>query len=91
MIPIHSTLHIVTGVLAVLILYRGGERGAFWFASGFGLFYLGLGLAGMLGGHQLGLGLQPFDHPFHLVLGALGLLAAGLTAYQSTAMRKVSS
>lgn len=78
MIPIHSTLHIVTGLLAVAILYRGGERGAFWFALGFGFFYLALGLAGMLSGNPLGLGLQPFDHPIHLALGAVGLFAAYL-------------
>src|SRR4026209_2122160 len=58
MIPIHSTFHIITGLLAVGILYRGGERAAFWFAAGFGLFYLTLGLAGVLTGQPLGLGLQ---------------------------------
>jgi hypothetical protein len=91
MIPIHSTLHIVTGLLAVAVLYRGGERGVFWFALGFGLFYLGLGLAGVLSGHPMGLGLQPFDHPIHLVLGVVGVLVAAPTAYQSFANRKVSS
>lgn len=85
MIPIHSTLHILTGIIAVVILYHGDERGAYWFALGFGLFYLGLGLAGMLSGHQLGLSLQPFDHPIHLALGVVGLLAAYLSN------RKVSS
>ena len=87
MIPIHSTLHIVTGILAVAILYRGGERGAFWFALGFGLFYLSLGLAGMLSGHPMGLGLQLFDHPIHLVLGVVGIIAA----YLSNRTRKVTS
>ena len=91
MIPIHSTLHIVTGLLAVAVLYKGGERGAFWFALGFGLFYLGLGLVGILSGHPMGLGLQPFDHPIHLVLGVVGILAAAPTAYRSFANRKVSS
>ena len=90
MIPVHSILHIVTGILAVVIFYRGGERGSFWFALGFGLFYLSLGLAGMLSGHQMGLGLQPFDHPIHLVLGVIGLLAAGVSAYFSNSNRKVS-
>jgi hypothetical protein len=83
MIPIHSILHIMTGLLAVAILYRGGERAAFWFAAGFGLFYLTLGLAGVLSGQSLGLGLQPFDHPIHLVLGVVGLLAA----YRSSTTR----
>jgi hypothetical protein len=87
MIPIHSTLHIVTGLLAVVILYRGKEREAFWFALGFGLFYLVLGLAGMFSGHQLGLGLQLFDHPIHLALGIVGIIAA----YQSNRIGKVSS
>ena len=91
MIPIHSTLHIVTGVIALFILYRGGERGAFWFALGFGLFYLALGLAGMFSGQPLGLGLQPFDHPIHLVLGVVGLLVAAPTIYESFSNRKVSS
>jgi hypothetical protein len=84
MIPIHSTLHIITGLLAVAILVRGGERGAFWFAAGFGLFYLTLGLAGVLSGQPLRLGLQPFDHPIHLVLGVVGLFAA----YRSLTTRR---
>jgi hypothetical protein len=83
MIPIHSTLHIITGLLAVAILYGGGERAAFWFAAGFGAFYLTLGLAGVLSGQPLGLGLQPFDHPIHLVLGVVGLFAA----YRSSTSR----
>lgn len=91
MIPIHSTLHFVTSILALVIFYRGGERGAFWFAFGFGLFYISLGLAGWLTGHQFGLGLQPFDHPFHLFLGTLGLLAAAPTIYHSITSRKVSA
>jgi hypothetical protein len=91
MIPIHSTLHLVTSILAIVIFYRGGERGSFWFALGFGLFYTALGLAGWLTGQQFGLGLMPFDHPFHLFLGTLGLLAAGLSASLSTARRKVLS
>jgi hypothetical protein len=80
MIPVHSILHIVTGILAVVILYRGGERGAYSFALGFGSFYLLLGMAGLLSGHPLGLGLQPFDHPIHLFLGAAGLPAAYLSS-----------
>jgi hypothetical protein len=90
MIPIHSTLHFVTGILALVIFYRGGERGAFWFAFGFGLFYIALGLAGWFSGQPLGLGLQPFDHPFHLFLGTLALLAALPTLYRSVARRRVS-
>ena len=78
MIPIHSMLHIVTGLLALALLGWGGAGGVWWFALGFGTFYTLLGLAGLLTGLQLGLGLQPFDHPFHLLAGLPGLVAAAL-------------
>ena len=78
MIPMHSALHIVTGLLAVAILYRNKGREAFLFSLGFGLFYLLLGLSGMLSGHPMGLGLQPFDHPIHLALGIVGIFTAFL-------------
>jgi hypothetical protein len=83
MIPPHSILHILTGIVALTVLFRGGQRGTFWFAAGFGVFYLSLSIFGMITGHPTMLGLQPFDHPFHLVLGGLGLLAVGASLYQS--------
>ena len=78
MIPIHSALHIVTGLLAVAVLRSGGARGAWLYAFLFGLFYTSLGVVALLSGMTLGLGLQPFDHPFHLVAGVPGLIAAWL-------------
>ena len=75
MIPVHSTLHIVSGLIGFAALRFGGGVGPWWFALLFGIFYAGLAVAGMLSGHQFGLGLQPFDHPFHLALGGLGLVA----------------
>ena len=90
MIPPHSILHILTGVVALIVLFRGGQRGTFWFAAGFGIFYLSLAIFGMLTGHPTMLGLQPFDHPFHLVLGGLGLLAVGINLYQSQKGTKAS-
>lgn len=78
MIPIHSTLHIVTGVLALAVVRWGGRESAWWFALLFGLFYTILGFAGLITGLTFGLGLQPFDHPFHLLAGLPGLVAAGL-------------
>jgi hypothetical protein len=78
MIPSHSVLHILTGILALVVLFRGGECESWWFAAGFGLFYIGLGLFGMITGHPTPLGLQSFDHPIHLTLGVLGLLVAGI-------------
>jgi hypothetical protein len=91
MIPPHSILHIITGLIALAILWRGGERGAFWFALGFGLFYTGLAFVGMSTGHPAMLGMQPFDHPFHFLLGGLGLLAVGLDLYRARNRKQVSS
>jgi len=86
MIPIHSLLHIGTGLLALAVIRYGG-RGPWWFALGFGAFYTLLGLAGQLSGNPFGLGLQPFDHPFHLVAGVPGLLAAAL-GYRPLGLRR---
>jgi hypothetical protein len=78
MIAQHSVLHVVTGLLALVLLRWGGPRELWLFALGFGLFYTALGVSGLATGHGFGLGLQPFDHPFHLAAGIPGLLAAGL-------------
>jgi len=90
MIPAHSLLHIFTGVIALIILLRGGGQGTFWFALLFGAFYFGLAVFGMVTGHSSMLGLQPFDHPFHFALGALGFLAVGVTLYQEQKRKQVS-
>src|SRR4051812_42983249 len=66
MVPAHSLLHIGTALIALWIYFKGPPRAPFWFALLFGVFYLGLAVVGMATGHQLGLGLQPFDHPFHV-------------------------
>jgi hypothetical protein len=89
MIPPHSILHILTGLLALVVLFRGGERGAFWFAAGFGLFYTVLAFFGMITMQPTVLGLQLFDHPFHFLLGGLGLVAA-IIHYRSDMRRKAS-
>ena len=78
MVPPHSSLHILTGILALVVLVRGGD-GPFWFALSFGLFYVALAFLGMTEHHPKLLGLQAFDHPFHLLLGSLGLMAAALS------------
>jgi hypothetical protein len=72
-VPSHSMLHVVTGLVGFAALYFGGS----WprrFALGFGVFYIGLAIAGALSGRPLGLGLKPFDHPFHTVIGGIALL-----------------
>ncbi len=78
MIPIHSTMHVVTGLLALAALRWGGRAAVWWFALLFGIYYTALGFVGLVTGFQFGLGLQPFDHPFHLLAGIPGLLAAAI-------------
>ena len=90
MIPLHSTLHILTGIVALIVLLRGEERSSFWFAAGFRAFYTSLAFFGIITHHPTILGLQPFDHPFHFVLGMLGLLAAGLHIYRSQRRKKAA-
>ncbi|HZM24716.1 MAG TPA: hypothetical protein VFC02_23405 [Anaerolineales bacterium] len=90
MIPVHSTLHILTGILALIALFRGGQSGTFWFAAGFGLFYTSLALFGMITHHPTVLRLQPFDHPFHLFLGLWGILVTGLYIYRSQGRKSAS-
>lgn len=88
--PSHSMLHILTGILALVALNVRGEFGPFWFAAGFGVFYVGLALVGMMTHHSTMFGLQAFDHPFHLLLGGLGLLTVGLHLYRSHRGKKTS-
>jgi hypothetical protein len=82
MVPTHSLLHISTALIAFSVLRWGGRRGAPAFALGFGLFYVALAVTGMVTGSTLCLGLQTFDHPFHLLLGGLGLLALAIDGYR---------
>ena len=76
MVKPHSLLHVASGLLAIGVLVWTGRRCSIWFAAGFGSFYLGLGLAGLLFDSPSSLEMQSFDHPFHLLLGGLGVLAA---------------
>ena len=83
MIPTHSLLHIATGVIALGFYFWGGPRGSFRFAVSFGVFYLVLAAVGHVTGHQLGLGLHPFDHPFHVLIGGLGLIAVAIEIFNA--------
>jgi hypothetical protein len=90
MIPSHSILHIVSGLLAGGVLLVPRWSGAYWFALGFGLFYFSLGVIGLLTGHPTYLGLQMFDHPFHILLGGLGLVAVRADKIRQQKKEKVS-
>ena len=76
MVPRHSLLHIASALAGFAALRFA--KGPFRFALGFGTFYAALAVAGGSSGHQMGIGLQPFDHSFHAVLGGAGVLAAAL-------------
>jgi hypothetical protein len=76
MVASHSILHIASGVIGFVVLRFAGASGTRIFALGFGVFYLGLATIGAAAGWPALLDLKPFDHPFHAVLGALGVAAA---------------
>lgn len=93
MVPAHSALHIATALLALSVLLLGA-RPTWWFAVLFGSFYFGLGVLGLVRGTggpddfcglTTGLGLRAFDHPFHVLLGLLGIVAAWATRQRSAA------
>ena len=78
MVPAHSVLHIGSGLVGFALLCFGGSWGSRAFSIGFGLFYVGLGASGALTGQPMLLHLNPFDHPFHVVVGGAGLLAVAV-------------
>ncbi len=88
MMPAHSILHILSGLLALALLRWGGERGVLLFAAGFGGFYGALAIYGWLAPDPTFLHLQPFDHPFHLALGGIGLLAVWMSVQRSRRQRR---
>ena len=91
MMPAHSILHILSGLLAIALLLWGDERGVLLFALGFGAFYVALAVYGWLAPDPTMLHLQPFDHPFHLVLGFIGLIAVWMTVQRSRRVARARS
>lgn len=89
MMPAHSILHIVSGLLALVLLWFGGERGVVSFAAGFGAFYIALASYGWSVSDSTIFHLQPFDHPFHLGLGLVGWIAVMWTLHRTKRTRKV--
>ncbi|MBI5717454.1 MAG: hypothetical protein HZC37_07185 [Burkholderiales bacterium] len=94
MVASHSLLHIGTGMLGLAALAWRGRGGTDWprrFAIGFGLFYVVLAVAGERSGAPLCLGLKPFDHSVHAVLGGIGLLAAAIDDIRSYLAARTST
>ncbi len=84
MIPTHSALHTASGLIGFAALRYDGN-GPQLFALWFGLFYVTLAIVGVLSGWPLGIGLKPFDHSFHAVLGGFGLLAVAVESWRARA------
>jgi hypothetical protein len=84
MIPSHSILHTASGLIGFAALYAGGN-GPRRFALWFGTFYVALAVVGVATGWPLGIGLQPFDHSFHAVLGGAGLIAVAIESWRTRA------
>jgi hypothetical protein len=91
MVPSHSLLHIATALAAWAVWRTASQRAERGFAVGFGLGYIGLAMAGIVTGSELCLGLQPFDHPFHILLGGIGLLAAAIDSRRAAAHAATST
>jgi hypothetical protein len=85
MIPSHSALHIASGLIGFAVLRYGAAAGLRRFALCFGLFYVTLAVLGALSGWPLGIGLRPFDHSFHAVLGGFGLFAVAVESWRARA------
>lgn len=95
MVPRHSVLHIATALLAFAALAIGARGawwfavlfGSFYAALGAIGAIGAIDASGLPGGGRAedlcgvtaALGLQAFDHPFHVLLGLLGILAAWRT------------
>ena len=85
--PNHNLLHVATGVAALYFGFVGSVSAAKRFCQTFGLFYLALGVLGMVLGDpamnrawQVGpVSLELADHGFHIVLGLIFLTSGLLT------------
>jgi len=73
----HNLLHVVWGIglLAIAATPQGpGSRRVAWASFVFGVFYVTLGVLGVLLDRPFGLLLGPGENAFHLIVGPLALL-----------------
>jgi hypothetical protein len=77
----HAILHVVWGlmILAVLAL-KVSERTVIWFGFVFGVFYVALGVLGIVVHDPFGLHLGWGENVFHLLIGPLALIFASEAA-----------
>ena len=75
----HGAVHIVWGMaLVLLLLARVGTRGLARGVVVFGLFYLALGVLGVVIHNPFGLMLGPGENGFHFIVGTSALLIGGM-------------
>ena len=83
--PLHNAIHVLWG-LAILLLLAFGLKdfGVSVLAVAFGVFYVALGVVGLLVDRPFGLLLGPGENAFHLIVGPAALLLGiwGLRARQ---------
>ena len=73
----HNLLHVVWGVPLIAIAVTSHGRSASrvaWAAVVFGVFYVGLGVLGLVLDRPFGLLLGPGENAFHFIVGPLALL-----------------
>ncbi len=83
----HGALHVAWG-LAILVALRVGrsERSLLALGLGFGTFYFGFGVLGILVYHPFGFWLEAGENGFHLIVGGLSLLASGYALLERRAL-----
>ena len=74
----HAGLHVVWGLLLLAAVAVGGEPLLVAAGYVFGVFYLALGVLGILVHHPFGLMLGAGENGFHLIVGPLALILAVL-------------
>jgi predicted secreted protein len=85
----HNLLHVVWGIalIAIAVTSRGRTASrATWAAVVFGVFYVALGVLGLVVDRPFGLLLGPGENAFHFIVGPLALLL-GLLALSRSAQR----
>jgi hypothetical protein len=73
--PLHNAIHVAWGLAIVILLASGlKESGASLLAISFGVFYIGLAIAGTLVAQPFGLHLGPAENAFHWIVGPASLV-----------------
>jgi len=71
--PLHSTIHVVWGVVMLVVLVGGNQRAQRTTLLAFGLFYLAFLVIGLVVHHPLGMQIDGKENAFHAVIAPLAL------------------